>query len=356
MWRRSFFISIIQYMEHIPNEAGVENTEKTVFHDFESLKQYWEEHNQEAIRATTKGRIEFARSVAKREQALSAMDYAKALKMFDINPEAISQDEKGYFHIESLHLSNVPQLPDGYAYKGGAARYVFLRTLGVKEALEPRDHDIVRLSEEEPYPGADKELAEKLMPNDSAHGYGVERIRDVEGYFNSRDITVNEVMATSKEVICSKQALLDTARHILRLTPFEHKKYNGADSKMMAKMIRFESEAIGQFEQGLKIENAGDWKFEENFIAPFWLALHLDRAYERGYQFAQRYVESLVEKDQLPDDVKTPEQSVEYLMECLTDSDFYFRHAPVAQFEAEEDLLADDHLYDLQDELELRGK
>ncbi|MFH1632265.1 MAG: hypothetical protein ABIA47_04615 [bacterium] len=46
-------------------------------------------------------------------------------------------------------------MPAGYGYEGGAARSLLMRALEIDLTYTPRDLDIIRLSDEEPSPGAD---------------------------------------------------------------------------------------------------------------------------------------------------------------------------------------------------------
>jgi hypothetical protein len=238
------------------------------------------------------------------------------------------------------HFSD-KRLPDGYAYKGGAARALLLRNLGLDVAAEPRDIDVCRLSESEPYSRADHNVALEFMAEDyrNGEGDGVEPIDHPGNYFTSRDFTINEILATDEKIFLTKQALLDTIRNIVRLTARERNfgadHFNMTGDKMIAKAVRLYSEGIHRYGQA-SIENV-DFDYEQHFVNPFWLALHLDRAFEQGSAIAQKYFEELMSKKQIPDICKTPEDAANYLAGKLSNENFYFRHAPINQLKEESD-------------------
>ncbi|MDO8482361.1 MAG: hypothetical protein Q7S86_00920 [bacterium] len=230
-------------------------------------------------------------------------------------------------------------LPEGYALKGGAARHYLRESLGLSTDF-PRDYDVVRLSEKEPYDGADSEIARRFMPKDFEFGDGVEYVPDLGGYFNTRDLTINEVLATREQIIATESAILDTLRNILRLTPFERNNYNSngeAGPKMLAKLLRFYSEALQLHGDAPSILDIGHERIDTVSISPFWLAVNLDRAFERGRSYAVEYVNTLLVNNQLPQSVQTPEEAINYLLDCMSDESFIFRSAPVDVFQAEDE-------------------
>ncbi len=102
----------------------------------------------------------------------------------------------------------------------------------------------------------------------------------MEQYFSTRDLTINQVMATDEEIFVTRMALLDTVRHILRPTPYEKAKFNGAvGEKILAKIIRLYSEMIHKYDEAA-IEDVDSYQLEEAFTNPFFLALQLDKAAE----------------------------------------------------------------------------
>lgn len=228
----------------------------------------------------------------------------------------------------------LPELPDGYAFIGGAARAVLGRVIGLGYGMEPRDLDIVRITNDS---ALDTEIAQRYMPDDYAHGHGVRQIR--EDYFDSRDLTMNEVLYYQDKLFLTKDCLLDTVRGIIRFSDFERKeswdegKPYWINDKLLAKALRFAAELT---ERGLEVEVEEDpYKFE--YINDFHMALHLDRALERGYSTAQAYVDKLIEKGQLEENVNTPEALQAHLEDQIYS--FSFRFCATSQYLAEHRLL-----------------
>jgi hypothetical protein len=119
---------------------------------------------------------------------------------------------------------------------------------------------------------------------------------------------------------------------------------------MLAKALRLYTENIHKYGNA-KLENIDDYKLENYFIAPFWLAVNLDRAYQRGKIFAQEYIDELISRGQLPNYIINPEIAANYLLDLMYDStNFYYRYAPQKQFEIE-DKLAEDYELDELDAL-----
>jgi hypothetical protein len=208
----------------------------------------------------------------------------------------------------------------------------------------PRDVDIVRFSEMQPFRDADQLLARKYMPDDYAFGDGVERIFDRDQYFAERDFTINEVLATDTTIVATKECILDTIRHIIRLTDYEQSRFSGlAGDKMLAKALRFYAEGIHRYGDS-EVEGIGDWQLEKYFINPFWLAVQLDRAYEHNPRVAQNFVDTLRTNNQLPSDITTIEEAARYILYLMGEDSFYYRFAPVAQFEREDDWVDEEGL------------
>lgn len=249
------------------------------------------------------------------------------------------ENTKKVYILDVEHHFSVQRLPAGYAYKGGAARALLLRNLGIDSHYTPRDIDIVRLSEEEPYKGADHEIAERFMSDDCATGYGVEHEEDMSRYFATRDLTINEVLATDTKIWVTESCIRDTVRKIIRPTEFEKCNVSSSGAlgpKMLSKILRFYAEAIHRWDEGA-IEGVEDWQFEENFIRPFWLAIQLDRAFEVNQNIAEIFVSELKGKGQLPDDIADAEEAVKYLSSIMYGDSFYYRYAPMDQFTLEEE-------------------
>ncbi|MBD3281770.1 hypothetical protein GF391_03420 [Candidatus Uhrbacteria bacterium] len=294
-------------------------------------------------------RAEKAREKTKKvEEITKSISMDKILQKYHV-PEKIYKNIKFYKIIDYLDegavLYEIPvlnhfsdkKLPEGYGYKGSAARALLLRSLNIDPSYKPRDIDVVRLSESEPYKGADDKIAQEFMPDDYEHGYGTEPISNFDDYFSNRDLTINEVLASDKAIFATQICILDNIRHILRITDFEKFNYSSTGRvgpKMLSKILRFYAEAIKRYDDA-SIENVEDWQFNEEGISFFWIALQLDRAYEIDAQVADNFVQQLVKHEQLPDEIQNADQALEYIMDAMEDDYFYFRHAPNWQFEHE---------------------
>ncbi|MFH2063089.1 MAG: hypothetical protein ABIJ46_02945 [bacterium] len=233
------------------------------------------------------------------------------------------------------------RLPEGYAYKGGAARALLERTLELDSKSEPRDLDVVRLTWMLPDGDDDVEVAKDFMPEDFAGGAGVEPVNDLNTYFDTRDLTMNQALATDDAIFMTKGCLLDTVRRIIRPTEYELDFGESRDgrftlgSKMMAKVIRLYADAISRFGFG-EVAGLGDWYLEPSFISPFWLANNLDRAVQNGEDEALSLVNQLVELKYLPSGVSTVEEAAGYILKIMRGRSFHFRYAPVGQYKLED--------------------
>lgn len=311
----------------------------------ELLKQF----DTKTLESDVKKQALLQESVDKREKKIADREVLDVLKEYGISTDGIEvyennevdaeieyQNEDIYKVKVKNHFSD-QSLPEGYGYKGGTARALLLRSLGIDPSYEPRDIDVVRTSKEESFPGQDAEVSRKFMPDDFASGYGVEVMPDINEYLESRDLTINEVLATDTEIVVSKKALLDTVRHILRVTPFERYRYSSDGDigpKILSKLLRFYSESIHRYGEA-QFQDIYDWEFEQNFIGPFWLALQLDRAMEVSSSVAEQYIQEIKTKNLIPEKIKSIEDAVEYLSGKLQADRFYFRHAPIKQFASE---------------------
>jgi hypothetical protein len=211
-------------------------------------------------------------------------------------------------------------LPEGYAYFGGAARSVLLHELGYD--ISPRDLDVVRVSEDS---NMDDEVSSEFMEDDYNHGYGVKEIES--DYFSSRDFSINEIIYHKGYIYLTKQCLLDSVRGIIRFTDYEkgvkgNNYHNNGETlvnnKLLAKALRLSAELTLR---GVDNEIAGN-EFDFQHIQNFHIALHLDRALERSCAVAQQYVEELIKHDQISEKFSNVTDLQNYLK---NDTGFFFR-------------------------------
>lgn len=318
----------------------VENEPRASFS--EQILAIWKKKYPESFLATVEQRDQEKKRIEMIEGNIEHQEILYLLKEYGIDTKNIQIEalENGRFRIKVFNHFSKNRLPVGYAYEGSAARSLLMRNLNLDRTSVPRDVDVVRTCEEEPEIGLDRKVSMDFMPDDFERGNGVELFLNDDTYFKTRDFTINEVVATDDEIIATKQCILDIVRKIIRLTDFERQeRYDGSvGSKMLAKVIRLYSENIHKYGEA-EIANVEGWEFEENFISPFWLALQLDKACEISSGVAQKYVQEMVLRKQIPDGIIEVEEAAEYLKKILCGNPFYYRYAPSKQFQVENDLI-----------------
>lgn len=251
----------------------------------------------------------------------------------------------GLFRIPLAHHYLQP-LPEGYGYIGGAARATLLRELGIDSSAQPRDKDIVRIVDKDIL-GLDANLAQKYSAEDYAHGHGVQELAP--DYFKTRDFTINETLVYGDWIYVTKDCLFDTLRRILRFTDYEtHDDEESQNSKLFAKAIRLASEEIVRGRK-LEIQNKEAYQFAN--ISPFYMALHLDRAFKRGNNVAVEYVRQLISMRQLPDVVDNPIRAMDYLLQAM-ENPYIFQYAPKSIIEIDEAMATYPQFGDLIDKYE----
>lgn len=251
-----------------------------------------------------------------------------------------------YGVIEIDIENDLLNLPEGYGYKGGVARSKLREVLRLP-VIKPRDIDLIRLSQNEPCNGSDKELAEKHMKQDFEFGDGVEVITDAV-YMSTRDFTINEVYIEKNKIFVTEQCIRDTLRGIVRVTDFERQNYQSDNQKlgpkMKAKALRFHTEQL--FTMGIiSIPEDDKNEIEKSFINPFWLAVQLDRCFERGEEVAERFVSILKEYQIIPQNINNSLELCNYLLDEVYD--FRFRNAPRFQYIFEEENIENRDLSEL---------
>lgn len=100
-------------------------------------------------------------------------------------------------------LKNIPFLPAPYGLKGCAARHILSEARQESEKVPVRDIDIVRLFEGDE--DIDEELARAVMPDDFAHGHGVEVCTDISRFMFTRDFTMSQVVPAA----CTRSCFRD---------------------------------------------------------------------------------------------------------------------------------------------------
>ena len=223
---------------------------------------------------------------------------------------------KDILKIEAIE--NNLDLPPGYAQKGGSARIVLEKTLGIAGMKEPRDIDICFVGQNENQEMSTA-LAEKYCPEDLHFGHGIEKLED--NYFESRDFTLNEVLVHGKDIYVTKECLLDTIRGIVSLSRYEASSYD--DRQINDKLISKGLRLLAERKQFSKASFADEYFFGESNISEFHMALHLNRAMERGPKVTDQFLKELRDRGQIPENIITVSACMEYLQEY---TDFIFQY------------------------------
>ncbi|NTU66970.1 MAG: hypothetical protein HGB08_03540 [Candidatus Moranbacteria bacterium] len=269
----------------------------------------------------------------------------KILERYGVHADVRKVGEN-LFEIPIRSKHGFDNLEDRYAYKGGVARAILLKELGIDKDAEARDIDIAKVVNEE-QDERDESIAKKYSEEDFLNGHGIEKLE--QEYFETRDFTMNEVLVYDGRIYLTKQCLLDTVRRIIRFADFEKKElryppHGNEDGffvkdKLMAKALRFVADEISR---GRKMEIADVEAYEYLDINDFHIALHLDRALGQGYQVAVEYVQLLKDSEQLPGYEGSPEDILRELVNNIKkDGSFVFRFAPDRIFQADAGIMRD---------------
>lgn len=231
-----------------------------------------------------------------------------------------SHESLTYYSVdpEILEGLDLPVLPAGYAYMGGAARAVALAVI-TGETSPIRDLDIVAVSDLDPDMSQAPELAESLMPDDYAYGNGIHS-ETIDQYFSSRDLTVNEVLVVDGNLILSKSAESDLRDKVIRPTGYEEGAYHGrVGPKMTIKMLLLEQ----VFQQTYGEGSIADGSIDVSDIDDFYIALGLNKALEYGREIALGFVKSLHDCRIIGED--SPTNPIHLAVQLRAFTDFIFR-------------------------------
>lgn len=225
----------------------------------------------------------------------------------------------------------IPSLPNGYYFKGGVAREILRRNLyPATSQLKFRDYDIVRF--EHTTDEFDHSLSLRFMEDDYEFGRGVEVVENKTTYFVTRDLGVNEVLLRNNWAECSLQSLRDNFSKSLRPAPYVKNAEGKVQSRIIAKAVRIYAECLVK---NIQFKLSGIPKDAK--IAPFDVALHLDRALAFNDVVAKEYLSALWELDLLPDKLETPPDlmdAVKLLSPHMERGVRFFRNLPVEVLQA----------------------
>jgi hypothetical protein len=220
----------------------------------------------------------------------------------------------------------LPPLPEGYFYKGGAARLALGRAVAVAMGT-PRDLDIVRFGWR--WTTHDTRLSRELMPLDFERGWGVEVCVDLATYLATRDLSVNEVVFGHGEVVASPVAVLDTIGGVLRPCRYARGSIHHPPTLRggtVAKMLRLRAEG--------RVDGAV-WNLvgvpDDQPIEPFDLAVQLDKSFARSEAVAREFVRQCAEVGLVVLDDTDPgwfEDGVAQMVRGVFDPATFFRNIP----------------------------
>lgn len=209
------------------------------------------------------------------------------------------------FHITSpgiytfiVDRSDFPELPNDYAFKGGVARKALARVLNLHaETGHVRDMDVLHFGSK-PDPETDKTICMSIMIDDFvASGKlkeNIELLKSEKKYFQSRDLTVNQVVLIGERLICTAQCIADTIGNTVRPTLTHLGKNGRADWIIAAKAVRFDlfgrSEGRNMRLMQFKTPNVAKGNSRYAYHANRAIVVHLFRCLESsvelGVQFA----------------------------------------------------------------------
>lgn len=179
-----------------------------------------------------------------------------------------------------------PPLPPRYGLKGGAARERLRASLLRGEIREPRDVDLIRRGHF--HIPEDDAAARQFMSIDYLHGARVELIRNLERYLSSRDLTINELASFHPTLSVSILGLLDSIGSVIRPSYYRGgtlQKPPTLEGKIMLKMARLFAEGECRGESWLMVGIPDQVSFSE-----FDLAIHLNKAFQRGRDVAEKFL------------------------------------------------------------------
>ena len=198
------------------------------------------------------------------------------------------------------HRQELPvELPRGYGFSGGVARVIALTELGEK-VEPPRDLDVVGIEEFKPDHSLANILSQEYMEEDFAHKHGV-KVETIADYFSTRDFVINEVLVVGNKLLATPEALEDLMDKVIRPTVYEQNGWysdefeeEGLHPKLVLKALRIQVEFAQLYGCG-KLVGIEDWQFDTDAVPAFYIALHLNKAFERGDAMAFKFFNSLIE-------------------------------------------------------------
>lgn len=245
------------------------------------------------------------------------------------HPQEFARDENGYNFIPvvTYFREEKRRPPQKYFFSGSAARALLMMNMGIPAPMyHPRDMDMLRFTTREEQEAEffkpteeDVWVAKEFMPHDWAHGHGVDFAENPHTYLSTRDFTINELYSDGETIIATDECIADTKEFVLRLTQYEKDAIENGQipNKMAAKALRMASEIKVRFGEDAQIDPILEYFLETDTITPFWIALQLDKAAETGSAYVAEYMNLLHKYQQIPADVRTPEDLVTFCTDTI---------------------------------------
>jgi hypothetical protein len=230
-----------------------------------------------------------------------------------------------YFPELGEHISGVKTLlPDGYAYKGGTARWLLHRELG--SDLEPRPSDIDILMygfPPEENDRIDDPLFSQLAPDDAARGIQMEVVGSLTEHVRKFEFTMNEVVANNYEVIATPQCILDNLHSVIRVSDYERTVNQGPRRSVVARALRFYTQKAMRGEVPT-IKGIPDSQLYEPHPESFGYCSQLDRmAREGDFVSLLAFTRVLQRFGHLPPEVRDPLAAAKYFYSHLPEGKHY---------------------------------
>lgn len=305
----------LDHAEFYPQKEGEAEFEKNITPEYsvqrKTIEKFFEDDNYIAIEESDEidYLLESFYSYEKEEieEILEIIDGKEAFLIFDMKGEPII----GFKHSQNFDR----EIPKGYALMGGAVRSLLLAEIDGIET-KPRDIDLAAIDVLEPDMSLYEDVSAKYMPYDFKNGYGVSCIEDEEDpeikkplsileYFETRDFTINEILASGDLVLASPEALLDLKHKRIIPTDYErddrsfrsyHYDRNGIQPKLVLKAERLKLQLEKDYGHAASVHGIAEWQLTLDGITLPALATNVEKAIEGGDLMALQFYELLFEK------------------------------------------------------------
>lgn len=209
----------------------------------------------------------------------------------------------------------IEKLPRNVAIMGGMARSIAREVItGDREPI--RDIDLVNILDESGKSLNTEEeldrLAQEYMPDDYAFGHGIQD-DELEHYFQTRDLTVNEALVMNGALVVSNFAYNDLQENIIRPTSYEQA-FTGvrASSRLALRALMMQTMLNECTSSYPTIE---DMRIDGDYLGSFDIAVQLNKAMSRGAATAQRFTDLLAEYGAIPSELTgKPKATAKYLL------------------------------------------